>query len=89
MSFWDEKEAKGLFQGLLPNKLRNSMKGSINIKNNDNKCFLWFHIRYLNQLKIHPDIVNYRDYQVIKCPVSKNDYSKIEQKSNICINVFC
>ena len=24
----------------LPNKLRNSMKGLINIKNNDNECFL-------------------------------------------------
>ena len=25
----------------LPNGLKNSMKGLINIKNNDNKCFLW------------------------------------------------
>ena len=24
----------------------------INIKNNDNKCFLWCHMRYLNPLKI-------------------------------------
>ena len=31
----------------LPNKLKNSMKGLINIKNNDNKCFLWCHIRHL------------------------------------------
>ena len=29
----------------LPHKLRNSMKGLTNIKNNDNKCFLWCHIR--------------------------------------------
>ena len=28
----------------LPDKLRNSIKGLINIKNNDNKCFLWCHI---------------------------------------------
>ena len=36
----------------LSRRLRNSMKGLINIKNNDNKCFLWCHIRHLNPLKI-------------------------------------
>ena len=35
----------------LPRRLRNSIKGLINIKNNDNKCFLWCHIRHLNPLK--------------------------------------
>ena len=35
----------------LPQKLRNSMKGLINIKNNGSKCFLWCHIRHLNPLK--------------------------------------
>ena len=28
----------------LPDKLKNPMKVLINIKNNDNKCFLWCHI---------------------------------------------
>ena len=28
----------------LPDELKSSMKGSINIKNSDNKCFLWCHI---------------------------------------------
>ena len=28
----------------LPNKLKYSMRGLINIKSNDNKCFLWYHI---------------------------------------------
>ena len=32
----------------LPDELKNSMKGLINIKNNDNKGFLWCHIRHLN-----------------------------------------
>ena len=32
----------------LPKGLKNSMKGLINIQNNDNKCFLWCHVRYLN-----------------------------------------
>ena len=72
------------------------MKGLINIKNNDYKCFLWYHIRYLNPLKIHPkrmtkadkNIVNILDYEKIKFPVSKRDYCKIEQKNDTCINVF-
>ena len=41
----------------LPHKLKHSMKGLINIKNNDNKCFLWCHIRHLNPLKIHLEII--------------------------------
>ena len=34
-------------------------------------------------------MVNDPDYADIKFPVSKKDYCKIEQKNNICINVFC
>ena len=34
----------------LTNKLKNSMKGLINIKSNDSKCLLWCHIRHLNPL---------------------------------------
>ena len=32
----------------LPEELNHPMKGLINIKNNDNKCFLWCHARHLN-----------------------------------------
>ena len=39
----------------LPDKLENPMKYLINIKNDDNKCFLLCHIRHLNPLKIHPE----------------------------------
>ena len=81
----------------LPNKLKNSMKGLINIQNNDNTCFLWCHIRHLNPLKIHPEritkadknMINSIDYEGIKFPVYKRDFSKIEQKDNIYINVVC
>ena len=34
-------------------------------------------------------MANNLDYKVIKFPVSKEYYQKIEQKNNICINVFC
>ena len=33
-------------------------------------------------------MVNDLDYEGIKFPVSKEDYSKIEQENNICINIF-
>ena len=37
-----------------PFKVRNSIKGLINIKTNDSKCFVWCHIRHINPLKAHP-----------------------------------
>ena len=68
----------------LPDKLKNPMKGLTNIKNNDNKCFLWCHIRHLNPLKIHSEritkvdkkIINDLDYDGIKFPVSEKDIAK-------------
>ena len=33
-------------------------------------------------------MVNDLDYEGIESPVSKKDYNNIEQKNNICINVF-
>ena len=32
----------------VPKELSHPMKGLINIQNDDNKCFLWCHVRYLN-----------------------------------------
>ena len=57
----------------------------------------WFHIRHLNPLKTHTEritkadrnMVNDLDYQGIEFPVFKKDYCTIEQKKNICSNVFC
>ena len=34
-------------------------------------------------------MVNGLDYKGIEFPVSKKDFSKIEQKNNVYINVFC
>ena len=80
----------------LPEKLKNPVKGLINIKNNDNKCFLWCHIRHLNLVKKHPEritkedrnMINDLDYEGIKFSVSKKDYFRIERQNNICINAF-
>ena len=39
----------------LPLELRNPKKGLINIKNQDNECFRWCHIRVLNPIDKHPE----------------------------------
>ena len=41
------------------------MKGMINIKNNDSKCFIWCHIRHLNPLKIHPKRIKKVDKDMV------------------------
>ena len=38
----------------LPSELRNSAKGLINLKNVDNECFRWRHIRHLNPQDKYP-----------------------------------
>ena len=38
----------------LSSELQHPMKRLINIQNNDNKCFLWCHIRHLNLIDKNP-----------------------------------
>ena len=43
----------------LPVELRSPEKGLINIKNKDQKYFLWSHVKHINPLKEHPErIIN-------------------------------
>ena len=80
----------------LPTELRNSAKGLINIKNEDNECFRWCHIRHLNPQEKHPQrikkldkaYIEKLDYSGIKFPVTTKQYSKIEKQNEININVF-
>ena len=80
----------------LPVELRSPRKGPINIKNKDQKCFLWCHVRHINPSKEHPErikktdkkIAEKLDYDGIEFPIQEKDFSKIEAKNNICINVF-
>ena len=77
-------------------ELRIPRKGLINIKNKDQKCFLWCHVRHINPSKEHPErikktdkkIAEKLDYDRIEFPVQEKDFNKIEVKNNICINVF-
>ena len=39
----------------LPVELKSPRKGLINIKNKDQKCFLWCHVKNINPSKEHPE----------------------------------
>ena len=71
----------------------------INSKNNDNKCFLWVHVRHSNLMSKNPNRITKEDqelvsrllvdnYEGVKFPVSKKYYCKIEKQNNICIMCF-
>ena len=80
----------------LPQELRNSAKGLINMKNEDNECFRWCHIRHLNPQDKNPqrikksdkEYIDKLDYSGIEFPVTIKQYNKIEKQNEININVF-
>ena len=78
-----------------PKNLQNK-KGFINIKNNDQKCFLWSVLAHLHSANENKNQVsNYQPYenelnmQGISYPVSIKDIDKIEaQNASISINIY-
>ena len=80
----------------LPQELWNSAKGLINMKNKDNECFRWCHIRHLNPQDKDPQrikktdkqYIEKLDYSSIEFPVTVKQINKIEKQNNICINLF-
>ena len=48
----------------LPKELNNSMKGLINIKNKDLKCFMWCHIRLINPQNKNAKRINKQDKKI-------------------------
>ena len=79
----------------LPDELKHLMKGQINIRNKDNKYFLWRHVIHLNLVERNPQRIAKKDKEMVievdynGIPVSRRNYCKIERQNNICINVFC
>ena len=82
----------------LPKELQHPMKDLINIKNNDNKCFLWCFVRLLNCLgkdlsrrisKKDKEISESLNYNGIAFPLSKKDNGKIGVMNKINIQNFC
>ena len=68
----------------LPVKLRGPAKGLINIKNKNQKCFLFCHVKHINPSKEHlqrikktdEKIAEDRDYDGTEFPVQEKDFSK-------------
>ena len=73
----------------LPVELRSPKKGLIKIKNDNQKCFLWCHVRHINPVKINPgriaqkdkEFINDLDYDGIEFPVRKEDLVKLKLKT--------
>ena len=80
----------------LPPELNSSMKGLINLKNKDNECFKWCHIRFINPQNKDADrikkqekkIAETLDYRDINFPMKARDYELVEERFNINVNVF-
>ena len=77
----------------LPTELSNPKKGLINIKNKDDECFRWCHIRHLNPQEKDPQrikkedkkMINELNYEGIEFPVSQKHYNKVEKQNSIRI----
>ena len=73
-----------------------SNESLINIQNDDNKCFLWYHVRYLNCngkklsriTKKGKEISKRLNYDGIKFLISKKDFLKISVMNKINVIVF-
>ena len=80
----------------LPTELKNPAKGLINLKNKDDECFRWCHIKYLNPQEKDPqrikksdkEFIEKLDYSGIEFPITIKQINKIEKKNSIRINVF-
>ena len=80
----------------LPTEHRNSKNGLSNMKNEDEECFRWCHIRHLNPQIRYPErikkedkkMINELNYDGIDFPLSQKHYNKVEKKNSIRINVF-
>ena len=72
------------------------MKGLINIKNKDDKCFTWCHVRLINPTNSHPERINKQvqkiaanlNYSGIVFLLDFNDYELIENRFEMDMNVF-
>ena len=80
----------------IANRAKTSKKRTNKDQNNDQKCFLWCHVKHINPLKKHPERITIIDkeiaynlnYDKIEFPVEEKDFEKIEVQNNICVNVF-
>jgi hypothetical protein len=80
----------------LPEDISNSKCGLINMKNDDDMCFMWCHIRHLRPkdrrattiTQNDRDFEQNLDYKNIEFPAKISDIEKIEKKNKINISVL-
>ena len=72
------------------------MKGLINLKNKDHKCFMWYQVRLIDPQNRNAERINKKDKQIaanlnysdILFPLDINDYRKIEDRFQMQLNFF-
>jgi hypothetical protein len=80
----------------LPDDISNSRCGLLNMRKDDNMCFVWCHVRHLIPKARRATTITQKDrdfelsldYEGIEFPVKISDIGKIEKKNNINISVF-
>ena len=81
----------------MPKEVDHPRKGFINVQNiDDNECFKWSLVRYLNPANHNPrritkadkDFTKRLDFKYIKFLVKIRDIHKIEKKNSISNSVF-
>ena len=80
----------------LPKDISNSKCGLINMKNDDNMCFVWCHVRHLKPKDRRATTITQKDkdleleldYDEIEFPVKVSNIGKIEKKNRINISVL-
>ena len=80
----------------LPKDISNSRCGLINMKNDDNMCFVWCHVRHLRPKDRRATTITQKDrefelgldYEGIEFPVKISDIDKIERRNKINISVL-
>ena len=80
----------------LASKLKNK-KAIINVKNPDNKCFMWSVLAGIHEVPLHshPERIHHYqqfqdelDFSGIQFPVAVDKIGKFERQNNISVNVF-
>ena len=72
------------------------MKGLINLKNKDHKCFMWCHVRLINPQNRNAKRINKQDkkivanlnYSDIAFRLDINDYEKVEDRFQMQVHAF-
>ena len=85
------KPLKGSSYIELPTELKNPKKGLINIKNKDDECLRWCHIRHLNPQEKNPqrinkvgkEMINELNYDGIEFPYLRSTTTKSKNRTTL------